>query len=1007
MSENKVLFVNVSDLHLKADDPNEIIAMLESLRGYIESIKLKDGCEKSLIIISGDIVYSGSKDQYDTIFPLFKLLSENSDLVFCPGNHDHDFSSYSSNSSRDMILNSNIKDDINDELVDICISGQKAYYEFSSKLTFSSPSKENSLCKVYDYDQFKLYSLNTAWCSKIKEKGGDLFFPEKFLIDPDESTINILFFHHPLGWFRPVDNKTIRNYARKGFGITITGHEHVADSHNLVTQDKTVLMIESPSFYDPNVFNNGFVSFIIEDEDVIVKEHIWNENKCDFEQTRELNKSKINSSNKKTINGVGLDLNFYNKINDIGAGFSHIDKGDLDLTDVFVYPNIRIDSDGANINKRSSEDLLSNDKFSKIIITGEEFCGKSALVKKMYLDAIEEGCLCVLLYGLNLRKSKKLIFNTVEKAVNNQYSNLSYQEFLQSGRKKILFIDDYDSIEGPIKDLVEKSSLLFKQFDRVVVTVSDSYDIGNSRLQSDNLFDDFEKVEILKFGYRLRYELINKWNLMHEKCQISKIELTAKNDLSKKTIDDILGKNYIPSSPFFLLTMLQSIDNRAASEINTSSYGYYYQYLITSSFGQSGILKEELDEMFSYVKELSFYYYNRNTKSENYNELWDFHIGFCKSYGLKFDLEKRLGKLVKAKILSYNEVDGLYSFKYPYVYYFFIAKYLSDSLSEEESQTLIEKLIDELDKSKSMSILMFLTHHSKDKSILDKIVAKAKSVFEFVDKANLDLDSMFIDNIINKLPPVTYVPKYKDSHEYRLKVEEQKDYIDYSENDEVIDSEGSDSDPRAIEFIKEINLAFKSLELLGQLARNYYGSLKLEEKRRLMNEAIATPLRGIGALFKIITEDPDETIELIKHSIEQKLEASLDVNDRDIDNFAREALFGLLATISFSSINKIANSIGNAKLMPVIEELSSDNPTNSYKLIHLATRLDEGSSVNPDKIKRIIDEVDQNAISTTIVQGMIINYLYMYEVNDSVVKKLCNAGQIHYPNLSKKLLLEK
>jgi hypothetical protein len=77
----------------------------------------------------------------------------------------------------------------------------------------------------------------------------------------------------------------------------------------------------------------------------------------------------------------------------------------------------------------------------------------------------------------------------------------------------------------------------------------------------------------------------------------------------------------------------------------------------------------------------------------------------------------------------------------------------------------------------------------------------------------------------------------KDRLEFRREVEDSKDF-----RSEEIDSENNDDEPDeseqrdsnavydGIDLNLELNLTIKSLELLGQLSRNYYGSLKIGQK---------------------------------------------------------------------------------------------------------------------------------------------------------------------------------
>ncbi|WP_423856538.1 hypothetical protein [Aeromonas veronii] len=79
--------------------------------------------------------------------------------------------------------------------------------------------------------------------------------------------------------------------------------------------------------------------------------------------------------------------------------------------------------------------------------------------------------------------------------------------------------------------------------------------------------------------------------------------------------------------------------------------------------------KEELDEFFNYVKELSYYFFTKNIKDESDDNLWRFNNDFCSEYGVRIDFENRFKQLVKAKILEKKD-GNYYKFKYPYVYYF-------------------------------------------------------------------------------------------------------------------------------------------------------------------------------------------------------------------------------------------------------------------------------------------------------------------------------------------------
>ncbi|MBN4836579.1 hypothetical protein, partial [Enterobacter hormaechei] len=92
---------------------------------------------------------------------------------------------------------------------------------------------------------------------------------------------------------------------------------------------------------------------------------------------------------------------------------------------------------------------------------------------------------------------------------------------------------------------------LEKTFDRIIITLSDSCKFaGTDIIESSPFSSDYKQYQILKFGFRLRYELANRWNMLKETCVEERAALIHENDSSTKMINTIIGKNYIPSTPF-------------------------------------------------------------------------------------------------------------------------------------------------------------------------------------------------------------------------------------------------------------------------------------------------------------------------------------------------------------------------------------------------------------------------------------------------------------------------
>lgn len=1012
---SSVLFVNISDIHICEQNQKDIRVKIKSLAGYVEFIEKDNDFDEVCFLLAGDVTQIGTENEYLLFIDAISVLPERYKLISCAGNHDHNFKTYTGN-MRNVLLRTSIQnvEEIDGEIIEACIAGQAEYSDFSDSICTSPILHKNELSIVYQPEfqpKIAIQSLNSAWCSSIKECSGELKFPLKKVIDPVLDSINIIMLHHPLSWFEANNQKQLRNKFRDNFNIIITGHEHLYDSFQVQTEQSTSLVIESIPLHDGNIEENGFSTFYIDQDDVIIDKIIWNGSK--FIHDKQFKKSEILDNSLLSVSDVKLNREFHDFLNDIGTGFSHPEIDTLKLKDIFIYPNMHDNSDKKDSFKRiPSTKLIESITYKKVIVSGEESIGKTALLKKLYLDLIDAQKIPVFLDGLEIKKAKKFTFSKFDKAIERQYSDTNRIDLLQKAEEKTILIDNFDQIKGDEKSISEFLGMVTKHFDNVILMVSEGYELNLKG--ATTVGGEYKKCSLQRFGHRLRYELINKWNLIKEGCSECKRTLTLCNDNTVKTVNNIIGKNYIPSTPLFLLTMIQSMDNGDTSEINTSSYGYYYQYLITSSLGASAVKKENLDEIFNYIKELSVYFYKGNLKEDSEDNFWNFNRYFCDEYGLKVDAGARLDLLVKAKILKREISKDSYSFKYPYIYYFFIAKNLSENLSNIEVQSTIKDLISNLELRTNMDILMFLTHHSKDESIISGIVDRASLLFKEFNETKLDIDTQFIDDIAKSLPEISYTEEYKQTHENRLDRENTKDLNEESKalpsEYGIEDNEGENVDTDDIKepsgrLISELNTTFKSLELLGQISRNYYGSLKLNQKKKLLEEAFSAPLRALGAFFDSLKEQSDETLEMISSNIKENTKDCMSPIEKDDE--ARKALFDLMTFISYSFIKKVSFSIGTPHLLPVIEELVKENPSNAKNLILLSTKLELGNHTTDNEFKKIVDQARGYGVSTTILKQLVVDYLYMFEVRESDVQTLCSiAGISHHP-LSKKLALDK
>lgn len=62
---------------------------------------------------------------------------------------------------------------------------------------------------------------------------------------------------------------------------------------------------------------------------------------------------------------------------------------------------------------------------------------------------------------------------------------------------------------------------------------------------------------------------------------------------------------------------------------------------------------------------------------------------------------------------------------------------------------------------------------------------------------------------------------------------------------------------------KQLDVAFKTLQILGQIVKNFPGSMSGDDKRRLVTECIGIGLRTLGSLFAILEASSESFVRMM------------------------------------------------------------------------------------------------------------------------------------------------
>ena len=994
--------IHFSDIHFKSQD-NALINKSSKLFDVIKN----ELSEDAVLLVSGDSAYSGTKEEfeisYNFLSGLINQLEEYSKvsikLAVIPGNHD----------CQDLIKNDPVRKSLLDtiqksselpeiEIVNSISKNLQNYYSFEEICNVELDNLYSSeLLKVYFLENNSkttlLYCFNTAYQSIINEAPGKMIFPID-LIDQDilqkKADLKLALFHHPFNWLNPENSRKFRNHVEQTYDFYITGHEHVSSRSAISDlEDNWVYHIEGDVLqdsYDPRRSGFNLINLNLDQGKFLIKNFKWNGEKYTGEKSAP-KEHLFKRGATKVATPFQIRESFKDKLNDIGANFSHPNVSNLNLSDIYVYPNVellnQVEDDQKDVTTISIDTRTLIENFTKdirIIFSGSENIGKTALLKTCYQKLYNKNLIPILIDGNQIKStSPEDLITLFKKRFLEQYVTEDLEDFIQLDKNKlVIIIDDFNRVKINLRYRARLLQNLISHYPNIIISGNELMsleDIITDENEDTDLYSSFKLYELKEFGYLLRSKLINNWNILGVEHSISEEERIKKLQHCETVINTVTGINFVPSYPLFLLTILQSIELGNPTDLSASTFGHYYQFLIQKSFKNILNSQREITEYENFLSELSYYLYDNSLREIDTHEFEKFYSQYNFQYTITHNQERITENLIKAKIV--DSVGGVLEYKYSYIHYYFLSNFIASHIGQEKIKNIIIDLTNGLHRSENSNILMFLTHHTKDAFLLTRLLEKAKSLFVDLAPSKLEEDIKSINKLGEKIPKLVFesrsVDEYRDQEN---KLKDQDAHLRKIEEDEQ-------EQEHEIDIVARLNTSFKSLEIIGQILKNNYGKIENNTIENLLEESILLGLRTLNVFFTIIEENSEFVINQVNSiiaEIEKSRGKKID-NPKKIENLSKSTLFGLCNQISYSFIKKISDSIGTEYLKNILEKVYQKQDYNSVKLIKLAIKLDHFTGFPDSDIKRLKKEFDGAPLPSHIMKRLVINHLYLFPTN--------------------------
>lgn len=999
----KIAILHLTDLHISADNAEWIIDRAHQVANAVK-LACSDS-DKIYIVVSGDIANKGVAEEYEKAVTFFSRLKSGlsgnyggqipvEQRILCvPGNHDVWLQ------EENMLRSVAIKNvaetypKLDKSIFDNIVATQASYAEFVKKINENEEFKP-SLLSTYDdlvgdfHIHFNLY--NTAWMCGLKDQQGTIFMPMEGAVKmPKDTDLAISVMHHYYNWLS-VEKQNKTNFMRRVGGtsnILLYGHEH-----EVITTSKTenlstglISEYEGAAFYskdkETGAVQSQFQVLVIDTNQSTCHQTVYIYRPKDAIYGQSFAQALSISSEHKT--GAFRSNNEYiQNLDEMPTPIYNHEKEKLKLSEIFIYPDLESMND--RINKTdidgkylSAERLLGDADHSLFILEGGNQCGKTSLCHMYYMSLANAHKYPLMLGGkeINNQNLRRILRNAYERQYLSEFAD--YDKYEQYDKTdKILLLDNFDKckLARDVKEKILKELLL--QFGKVIITVREDKFIVDSL----NYFSKEATVlyHIKSFGYEKRAKLIEKFYERYDNQSISQQEMLDKTNEALRTVQQFLGKEYIPSYPIYILSLLLSSTKMMGQSYAQTAYGHCYDAIITCAL-LTQVKDDDVSQFRNFLKHFAYYKFIQKMESVSEEDFRSFYEGYRDRFIIT-SYEKCKEVLINTGLLVCED-ECYYRFGYKYVYYFTVAEYISGIINQEEGKRIVKSLCDEIESEEVANILIFLTYHIDDVSFIDETIFTLMASIEDVEPITLQKDDSFyasIEMLCDEMKKETVdVFKRSDPKKAREELMRQQDTVER-------ERENREEEQRQNERLKKMDKAMRAIEVVGQIIKNRRNSLEKSKLLEMVVELYYAGFRTVNYLGNTLAQDKKTLVEdIIK---DEELDGdTMKISDH-INYFFEITTFRFCLFV----FSKIINSVGVKELRWLYNEASAQIDTPAADIVTFSIE-SVYSTLAVDDLKKLVTKYKDNSAAMTIIRARVRSYLYNNYVDVSDRQRIAKA----------------
>ncbi|MBK8857452.1 MAG: metallophosphoesterase [Opitutaceae bacterium] len=1017
----KLLLLQLGDIHLRSADD----VVLGRVPKLIDAVKnLCPEARAIVCVLAGDIAFSGADAEYllaiDFVDSLRKGLEAQHapcevSFVMVPGNHDLDHSTPSS--ARDLILSEIEKAPA--KLFDASFSAialaplKNCFLFFEANGISRQHQDRETGGRLYVQHaisvgphQVLFHCMNTAALSRLHESPGQLIFPTEMIPQPAAApALSVAVMHHPYNWLEPQNARALRGCIEAISDIVLTGHEHAIDRRTVSTDGGENLYLEGGVLQDgqdPAHSQFHAIQVDLEQRRQKVLAFSWNgetykpaqgDDPVQYHQWEDLLQSRLRR--RKTFQPTVAFADF---LEDPGLSLFHRKKAQLRLSDFYVYPDVRHYSSGGIKSGR----VVTGDAVAEtlsalpcVLLLGDDNSGKSTFAKRFFSHLLAKGDIPIWIDLSETRLRPHRLEEDLETRVVAIYGPDALSTYRQTERgKRVVIIDNYHRLAESGQKRRELLGSLRSNSFRVFATANEMeltlHEVADGQEATDAELP-FEYYSILPFSVSRRNALVERWLLIGGEMDAGAVRFVQTLEKINNIIQTLVGKNYVPAFPPYVLAVLQATEAGTEVDLSASTHGYLYELFIKTAIAKHATTAD-YHNICEYLAHVAYWMSCRRRKEIPERDLQALHGHLQGRFEVLPPLDRLVMQFLKTQMMVRR--NDAYEFRHNYIFYYFLAYYLRDHIAQTDVIEQITAMAGCLHDEDHANTLLFLSHLSKDRLILRLMLQAAAAQYHSLPEARLSEDVRFLNDFRGSVEQLSLPDQPHGSA--RRKYLEEMDGAERTEN-EAEPYTGPSEQLTEANPIERLSAALKTIQILGQILKNFPLNLEIKEKDAIMTAVTGLGRRALSDLFGITARNRLELLSYLSNIIAKKRH---DLTPRELTERAAATLVMITEMAVFGMIVRITYSIGSERLTASYDRYFAEQPEPVMRLVHTSLHLDHFEHFPETLVKELAAAMHGNPLVFCLLRQLVVRHFHIFPADYRLKQRLGEMLKIDYQSIS-------